>query len=561
MKNIKLKKSLAAVVSTALIATFTVVTSSTAYAGTNCTDETAKIGTSSVAIKFKKCVGTDYQGANYEIRMPSKFNGTLFLYSHGIRHSTVLPKIPVINPSALDIATGYPEGWRSKLRTFPEVAPGRSPADQETIARTLLSQGYALAGASPRVGGWAVPEHIEANMNLLEEAKTTFPKINKVVSWGDSLGGHISQSMSEQFGSIDAVVNLHMAGSADVQFSQLGDVIWLTKTLFDPTIKGHGYENRFPGDPDGYQVFITDIYKVLGVLQTLQANIQKNPVTPAWPDTAPASLKASPIPVRSAIMLLGLLAGIPAQSTTFDASSGPAGPLETTFGLAVNPALAVLENYSTALGLGILAGYDAQIRCGGVVYDNTKTDYAARLGDNRFTWATALSGNTAINSMLAYLSPLNPAAPRVKGDASAIDCINNQSKYNGKVTIPTITLSQTADAITPAGYVEKFKALYQGNVSSKEAKPGLLLNIWNKPPDVYTKFSPAGLPITPAIPTTGTSHFMFTNEQIMAIAKLGAAAAKSGKLPSTKTALAAFKKDASIFIDPDFTPALMPQEK
>ena len=183
MKNIKLKKSLAVVISTALIATFAVVTSSTAYAGANCTDETAKSGTSSVAIKFKKCVGTDYQGANFEIRMPSKFNGTLFLYSHGIRHSTVLPQIPVINPSALDIATGYPEGWRSKLRTFPEVAPGRSPADQETIARTLLSQGYALAGASPRVGGWAVPEHIEANMNLLEEAKTLFPKINKIVSW------------------------------------------------------------------------------------------------------------------------------------------------------------------------------------------------------------------------------------------------------------------------------------------------------------------------------------------------------------------------------------------
>jgi hypothetical protein len=260
-------------------------------------------------------------------------------------------------------------------------------------------------------------------------------------------------------------------------------------------------------------------------------------------------------------MLLGLLAGIPPQSTTYDASSGPAGPLETTFGLAVNPAVAVLENYSSALGLGILAGYDAQIRCGGVVYDNTKTDYAARLGDNRYTWATALSGNTSINGMLAYLSPLNPAAPRVKGDADAIDCINNQSKYNGKVSTPTITLSQTADAITPAGYVEKFKNLYQGNVSAKEAKPGLLLNIWNKPPDTYTKFSSAGLPITPAVPTTGTSHFMFTNEQIMAMAKLGAAAAKSGKLPSTKTALAAFKKDASIFIDPDFTPELMPQEK
>jgi hypothetical protein len=54
---------------------------------------------------------------------------------------------------------------------------------------------------------------------------------------------------------------------------------------------------------------------------------------------------------------------------------------------------------------------------------------------------------------------------------------------------------------------------------------------------------------------------MYTNAQLMTLAKMAATAAKTGKLPSVNTARSAFKKDSSIFIDPDFTPALMPQEK
>ena len=552
MKNINLKKSLVALTTSALIAAFAVVVPTTAQAAPTCDNQTVLAGKSSKIITFKKCVGTDYQGANYEIRMPKKFNGTLFLYSHGIRNQVLLPIIPGVNP----------DGVYSRIRNMPDVAPGRTVADQEANALNLLSQGYALAGASPRNQGWAVPEHIEANMNVLEEAKTLFPKINKIVSWGDSLGGHISQAMSEQFGVIDTTANLHMAGSAASQFNYAGDVFWLTKVLFDPTMKGSGYTNRFPNDPDGYKEFLGDVTKSLRVLNALATAIGKNPVAPAWPETAtniPASLKA--VPVRSAILLLGLLSGIPTQSQTYDASSGPAGPLETTFGVAISPALAVLENYAAALALGVVSYYDAEIRCGGIVFDNTATDYAARLGDNGDVFAAALSGKTATNGLLAFLNPLNPAAKRVKGDAKAIECINDQSQYNGTITVPTITLSQTADNITPAGFVQSFKNNYSQMVALKKAKPGLLLNIWNKPPDTYTKFTAAGSGIAPNVPTTGTTHYMFTNKQVMAVAKLAAAAAKTGKLPSVKTAKSAFKGDSSIFIDPDFTPALLPQEE
>jgi hypothetical protein len=258
------------------------------------------------------------------------------------------------------------------------------------------------------------------------------------------------------------------------------------------------------------------------------------------------------------VLLIGLLAGVPVQSNTYDASSGPAGPLETSFGLAISPALGVFENAFTALALALIGNYDAEIRCGGTIFDNTATDYAARLGDNGDVYAAGLTGKASAAGMLAYLNKLNPAAPRVKGTPAAVNCIKNeQSAYTGAVTIPTITISQTADQVTPAGFIQKFKELYEENVASGTAKPGMLLNIWNKPPDTYTKFDATGSPITPAIPTTGTSHLMYTNADLLVIAKMLANAGKTGKLPSLATAKSAIKKNPNMFIDPDFKPELM----
>jgi dienelactone hydrolase len=540
MRNIKVNKSLAALVVTALVTTLAVAVPTAANASTSCSK--ASFTSAGKSVSYQKCTGTDWQGSQYEIRMPSKFNGMMYLYSHGIRGNHNMPKIPVIRPN------GY------IVDMAPEVAPGRTAADQEFIAQELLKQGYAVAGSGVSTQGWSVPEAVNNNLQLIVEARSKFPNIKKIVSWGDSLGGHISQSLSEKYDVIDAAANLHMAGSADSQYTYANDFLWMFKTFFDPSIKGNGYSSGTAG----YMEYMGDITKVLTAFGTIQAAIAADPLAPKWPATSkvPAALQA--IPVRSAVLLVGLLAGVPVQSNTYDASSGPAGPLETSFGLAISPALGVFENAFTALALALIGNYDAEIRCGGTIFDNTATDYAARLGDNGDVYAAGLSGKTATAGMLAYLNKLNPAAPRVKGTPAAVNCIKNeQSAYTGAVTIPTITISQTADQVTPAGFIQKFKELYEENVASGTAKPGMLLNIWNKPPDTYTKFDAAGKPITPAIPTTGTSHLMYTNADLLIIAKMLANAGKTGKLPSMATAKSAIKKNPNMFIDPDFKPELM----
>ena len=542
MKNMKITKGFSALLVTALVTTLAVVTPSAAHAETTCTKDVFTPSSGGSAVNFQVCTGTDFNGAKYEIRMPSKFNGMMYLYNHGIRGNHNMPKVPVIRPN------GY------VVDMAPEVAPGRTTNDQLLIAQELLKQGYAVAGTGVSAQGWSVPEAIQGNLQLINAAYEKFPKITRIVSWGDSLGGHISQALSEKADVIDAVANLHMAGSASSQYTYANDFLWMFKTFFDPTIKGNGYS----AGTTGYMEYMADITKVLTAFGTIQAAIAADPLTPKWPasSTVPDSLKA--LPVRSAVLLVGLLAGVPVQSNTYDASSGPAGPLETSFGLAISPALGVFENAFTALALALIGNYDAEIRCGGTIFDNTATDYAARLGDNGDVYAAGLSGKTATAGMLAYLNKLNPAAPRVKGNPDSMYCIKSQQdNYSGKITIPTITISQTADQVTPGGFIQKFKDLYAENVAAGSAKPGMLLNIWNKPPDTYTKFDAAGKPITPAIPTTGTSHFMYSNKDLLIIAKMLATAGKTGKLPSVATAKAAFKKNPYMFIDPDYKPELM----
>jgi hypothetical protein len=58
---------------------------------------------------------------------------------------------------------------------------------------------------------------------------------------------------------------------------------------------------------------------------------------------------------------------------------------------------------------------------GGVWADNQTTDYSKQLSDeDRTVHNAGMSGSTAIAGMLQTLSPLNPDAPRIKGDAAAV---------------------------------------------------------------------------------------------------------------------------------------------
>jgi pimeloyl-ACP methyl ester carboxylesterase len=102
-------------------------------------------------------------GAAYRIEVPSSWNGTLFLYSHGY------------------------------------VAPGRpnpaTDAPLSLISDWLLDQGFALAGSAYSSTGWALEDAFKDQIALLDEFGRRFSKPARVIAWGGSLGGIITAGL------------------------------------------------------------------------------------------------------------------------------------------------------------------------------------------------------------------------------------------------------------------------------------------------------------------------------------------------------------------------------
>ncbi len=311
-------------------------------------------------------------------------------------------------------------------------------------AQDLLNQVNLLV--VPRQG-WNADSAIKTNVELIGVFKKQYPKTTKVVAWGNSLGGFITQALAEKYPDlISAAAPLCMASDLTPLMTMAGDALWGIKTFFDPTIKGGGYS----AGAAGYAEAMGDLGKVLTVAGAMSAAIAANPTAPAWPatSTVPAALKA--VPSRSALVLVGLMAGLPMQSAHFDSTSAPAGlPASNalSFQLAINPALATLENVTNAAAVGVLFAHDIEQQAGGAVFDNTATDYSARVSAERFIWSSALTGEAGANALLGYLA----AVPRVKGNPAAIAKLATLTSHTGKVEIPTILFTGTADPVTTPG--------------------------------------------------------------------------------------------------------------
>ena len=491
---------------------------------------------------IQSCVGVTSDGAPYAMQVPANFNGTVALYSHGYRYNVDIPAgIPLIG--------GY------KITNTPEPVPGGNAA----VAQYFFSQGIAIVGSGFARQGWNPDSAIKTNVELIGTFKAKFPTTNKVIAWGSSLGGVITQGLAEKYPElVSAVAPMCMADNLAPQLTMAGDFLWGVKVLFDPTIKGGNYSPGAAGVAESYG----DLVKVFTVMGKLQAAL----ATGAWPDTSSATgkaLAAAGVPSRSALLLLGLMAGIPTQSAHFDSVSGPEGALKLTFPLALSPALAILENGTNAAALAVLATQDVENQVGGAFFDNTKTDYTARVDGERVIFNAALSGNTVIDALLGALSAANPGAPRAVANPAAVAKMQALHTNTGKINVPTILMVGMADPITPAGASQRVVDLYADQYAAEKAAAikayqtsrsyktptNKLLMLWNTTPSSYTKFDAAGSPITSVPAAQGTNHCNFTSAQLVLVAKSLVAASSTGKLPSGGALYTAARKAGNLSVE------------
>jgi pimeloyl-ACP methyl ester carboxylesterase len=526
---------LAILASAALVATVVVAAPANAAAtGPTCDGKTP----------VQTCSGTTSDGALYTMQVPSDWNGTALIYSHGYGF-------------IIDIPAGVPVVGGSKVDNSAYAGP-----DAATDA-ALVKAGYAIMGSGFARQGWNIDSAVKTNVELVGVFKKQFPKVSKVIAWGKSGGAFITQSLAEKYPTlVDGIaLGCPVLGTVEAELDMALDFLWGLKTFFDPTIKGGNYSAGAAGAGEA----ITDLVKMFTVIGKLQASISTN----AWPDTskAPDSIKA--IPPRSALLLVGLMAGIPTKSTSFDSTTGPEGALKLTWPLAIAPAMAVLENGAQGAALAILATHDLELQAGGAFYDNSKTDYAARVADEAVTFNAALSGNTALNGLLSYLSPLNPAAPRLTANQAALAKLRALSTHTGKISVPTVVLAGETDVVSPAGntqwlidrYAEQSAAekaaARKADGGSFKAPKNKLIVIWKTGSSSYSKFTADGSPIPlVASDPNSNAHCNFSAAQHVALVKLAVQGATKGSVSYDGATRTVARKVMTGVIGPQRFPAL-----
>jgi pimeloyl-ACP methyl ester carboxylesterase len=526
MRNFKFKRSLTLVAGAALAASLLVAAPTVASANPVCDGK----------FPVQTCGGATSDGAPYAMMVPANFNGTVYLYSHGYR-----PNIAI--PAGIPVYGGY------------TVTNTPQPGPNATVIGALLAKGYGVVGSGFARQGWNADSAIKTNVELVGAFKKQFTKTTKVVAWGESLGGFITQALAEKHPDLfSAAAPLCMASDVTPLSTMAGDALWGIKTFFDPTIKGGSYS----AGAAGYAEAMGDLVKVFTVIGTLQAAFAANPSTPAWPATSKVPDAIKGIPSRSALVMVALMSGVPMQSAHFDSTSAPPGlPASNalSFQLAINPAFAALENVANAAALAVLATYDLELQAGGAIFDNTTTDYAARIADEQFAWASALSGNSGTAGLLSVLA----ASPRAKAAPAAVAKLKTLVTHSGQVEIPTILFTGVADPVTAAGnqqsvadkyaayYAEKWEAVKKAKGYKRPANNQLVL--WNFPREKYTKYTAAGAPDTSVPAATGTNHCNFTTSQYMAIADLLAYASANGKHLSGGPLLTKIRKAGNMTYD------------
>jgi pimeloyl-ACP methyl ester carboxylesterase len=488
------------------------------------------------------CQGVTSDTAPYVMMVPANFNGTMLIYSHGYR--------PPINiPLGIPVYGGY------VVNHTPEPGPSA------TVVQNLLTKGFGLTGSGFSQEGWNTDSGVKTDVELIGLFKKQFPTTIKVAAWGSSLGSFITQSLAEQHPELVSAAALlcTVVSTVEAELTMAGDALWGLKTFFDPSIKGHAYS----AGAAGYGEAMGDLVKVFTVIGKLQGSISSG----VWPDSSgPAGVALGAIPPRSALLLLGLMAGLPTQSAHFDSTSGPGpknSPSYTSFALAASPALAILENIANAAALGVLAIYDVELQSGGPVIDNSKTDYSARVTDGAVTFNAALSGNTAIAGMLAFLNPANPAAPRWTSDPAAVVKMRALASHTGHIGVPTVALGAVADPITPAGNVQWLADRWTAQYAAEKAAAFKAYKvdriyvapkknfqaIWSITPDSYTTFKNTGAPDTSVPAAPGTNHCNYSTAQVMAVATILTTATQTGALTSGGHLTTLVRKAKGLSID------------
>ncbi|GAB3598750.1 alpha/beta hydrolase [Angustibacter peucedani] len=394
------------------------------------------------------CEGT-LDGAKYQILMPDTWNGTLLLYSHGYRFAQPVP------PS------------------FSKPATDAVPAPGADVARTLLDQGYALAGSSYSRNGWAVQEGVAAGQQLYAYFSKTIGTPRRVYLWGDSLGGLVTETLAEQqLPWVSGAAPLcGVLGGTTENLDLALDVAYAVRTLVLPSLQLTGYASH-------------------------QAAVKQ------WQAAQRALVRAASSGTAGAaeVALVAALVDAPDQTSTFDGST------------PVSKISAAVESALTGLGYGTYGRYEIEQRLKGDPSTNEGVDYSTRVSAAERQLVDAVGGAGTTDRLLAKLA----AGRRVAADHAARQGAAGLGEPTGALRVPTLTLHTTKDPLV----LVQNERLFADRVRAR-GQQDRLLQLYVAPPATFTAPAPYG-----------AGHCAFTAEQRVMVIGLLDSWVRTGTRPS-----------------------------
>jgi len=333
-------------------------------------------GTTPAAGGVTKYTGKFKDGATYLIQVPAKWNGTLFLYSHGY----VVPGSA--NP-AQDVGDPVTGAW-------------------------MLAHGYALAGSSYAITGWAVASALTDQIHTLNVFDQKVGQPTTTVAWGHSLGGMITAGLIQddpaRFNAAMPMCGVLSGGVAT--WNTALDSEFAFQQLLDPSVQVVNITN--PGDN-------------LGSAEEAAAAAQK---------TAAG---------RARLALVSALADTPGWFTPLSKEPA-AGDYKAQEANQYEWGSQVTFPFAFALRAQLEA------LAGGNPSWNTGVNYFRDLmksADLKEVLSLYHSAGLDLDADLAKLA----AAPRISADQRAVGYLQKYVTYDGSFSIPVLTMHTVGDGL------------------------------------------------------------------------------------------------------------------
>ena len=322
--------------------------------------------------------------SNYLIEVPSPWNGTLVLYSHGY-------------------SFGPPFGAPA-----PQTA---EDAGDTTTHDWLLANGYAIAGSSYASTGWALQQAFQDQIAVLDVFQGKGYHATRTIAWGQSLGGMITAGLAQLFPNRfnGALPMCGVVAGGPGVWNQGLDSEFAFLTLQAP---GAFQLSGFTAANVG-----TNFNQALAAFNTAQTTAQG----------------------RARIALSAALADVPGW---FD----PTKPQPAANDYAAQELNQLAWDNNPDLFFGFFGRYELEQRAGGNFSWNTGVDYRDQLAKSTGRAEVEALYKAAGLDLAKELDTLNDA-PRISADPGAVSYVTKYITYNGDLDIPVLTMHTTGDGL------------------------------------------------------------------------------------------------------------------